>query len=152
MIQLYPPYVHAYRTTPNALTTTVKGITSGNTSHPPTKISRMVIINWLVRMTSQPTLLYPCPGVNPVPYDNPPYSQMVTKVCHTMNTTLFPSVISSMIQMAECDIFLYIFTRQERRGALLSKSCFDTLLRNHLSSAVCGSDNVSTVLCILDHE
>jgi hypothetical protein len=42
-VQLYPPYVHAYRTTPNALTTTVKGITSDNTSHPPTKVSRMVI-------------------------------------------------------------------------------------------------------------
>ncbi len=89
-IQLYSPYIHAYRTTPNALTTTVKGITSGNTSHPPTKISRMGIINWLVQMTSQPTLLYPCPGVNPVPYNNPPYSQTVTKVCHTMDTTLFP--------------------------------------------------------------
>jgi hypothetical protein len=33
VIQLYPPYVHAYRTTPNALTTTVKGITSDNTTH-----------------------------------------------------------------------------------------------------------------------
>ncbi len=42
-VQPYPPYVHAYRTTPNALTTTVKGITSDNTSHPPTKVSRMVI-------------------------------------------------------------------------------------------------------------
>jgi hypothetical protein len=42
-VPLYPPYVHAYRTTPNALTTTVKGITSDNTSHPPTKVSRMVI-------------------------------------------------------------------------------------------------------------
>ncbi len=39
-VRLYPPYVHAYRTTPNALTTTVKGITSDNTSHAPTKISQ----------------------------------------------------------------------------------------------------------------
>ena len=60
-VQLYPPYVHAYRTTPNALTTTVKGITSDNTSHPPTKVSRMVILNWLVRMTSQPNLIVSLP-------------------------------------------------------------------------------------------
>jgi hypothetical protein len=59
--QLYPPYVHAYRTTPNALTTTVKGITSDNTSHPPTKISQMAIINWLVQMTSQPNLIVSLP-------------------------------------------------------------------------------------------
>jgi hypothetical protein len=51
----------------------------------------MGMINRLVQMTSQPTLLYPCPGVDPVPYNDPPYSQMVTKVCHTMDTTLFPS-------------------------------------------------------------
>jgi hypothetical protein len=50
----------------------------------------MGIINWLVQMTSQPTLLYSCPGVDPVPYNDPPYSQMATKVCHTMNTMLFP--------------------------------------------------------------
>jgi hypothetical protein len=60
-VQLYPPYVHAYRTTPNALTTTVKGITSDNTSHPPTKISQMAIINWLVQMTSQPNLIVSLP-------------------------------------------------------------------------------------------
>jgi hypothetical protein len=58
---LYPPYVHAYRTTPSALTTTVKGITSDNTSRPPTKISQVVIINWLVQMTSQPNLIVSLP-------------------------------------------------------------------------------------------
>ncbi len=151
-VQLYSPYVHAYRTTPNALTTTVKEITSDNTSHPPIKISRMGMINWLAQMTSQPTLLYSCPGISPVPYNNPPYSQVVTKVCHTMNTTLFPLIINSMIQMAECDIFLSISTRVEMTGILLIKSNFDTLLRNHLSSAVYVSDNISTVLCILCHE
>jgi hypothetical protein len=60
-VQLIPPYVHAYRTTPNALTTTVKGTTSDNTSHPPTKVSRTVIMNWLVRMTSQPNLIVSLP-------------------------------------------------------------------------------------------
>jgi hypothetical protein len=60
-VQLNPPYVHAYRTTPNALTTTVKGITSDNTSHPPTKVSRTVIMNWLVRVTSQPNLIVSLP-------------------------------------------------------------------------------------------
>jgi hypothetical protein len=60
-VQLYPPYVHAYRTTPNTLTTTVKGITSDNTSHSPTKISQMAIINWLVQMTSQPNLIVSLP-------------------------------------------------------------------------------------------
>jgi hypothetical protein len=61
-VQLNPIlYVHAYRTTPNALTTTVKGITSDNTSHPPTKVSRTVIMNWLVRMTSQPNLIVSLP-------------------------------------------------------------------------------------------
>ncbi len=60
-VQLYPPYAHAYRTTPNALTTTVKEITSDNTSHPPTKVSRMVMLNWLVRMTSQPNLIVSLP-------------------------------------------------------------------------------------------
>ncbi len=60
-VQLYPPYVHAYRTTPNALTTTVKGITSDNTSHPPTKVSQMAIINWLVQMSSQPNLIVSLP-------------------------------------------------------------------------------------------
>ncbi len=60
--QLNPPHVHAYRTTPNALTTTVKGITSDNTSHPPTRVSRTVIKkNWLVRMTSQPNLIVSLP-------------------------------------------------------------------------------------------
>jgi hypothetical protein len=135
--------------TPDALTTTVKEITSDNTSHLPTKISRMGTINWLVQMTSQPTLLYSCPGINPVPYNNPPDSQVVTKVCHTMNTTLFPLIINSMIQMAECDIFLSISTRMEMTGILSIKSYFDTLLRNHLSSAGYASDNISTALCIL---
>ncbi len=60
-VQLYPPYVHAYKTTPNALTTTVKGITSDNTSHPPTKVSQMVIIHRLVQMTSQPNLIVSLP-------------------------------------------------------------------------------------------
>jgi hypothetical protein len=39
-----------------------------------------------------------------------------------------------------------------KRGALLSKSYFDTLLRNHLSNAVYASDNISTALCILHHK
>jgi hypothetical protein len=60
-VWLYPPYVHAYRTTPNALTTTVKGITSDNTSHPPTKVSQMAIISWLAQMTSQPNLIVSLP-------------------------------------------------------------------------------------------
>jgi hypothetical protein len=60
-VPLCPPYVHAYRTTLNALTTTVKGITSGNTSHPPTKISQVAIISWLVQMTSQPNLIVSLP-------------------------------------------------------------------------------------------
>ncbi len=152
VVQIYSPHVHAYRTTPNALTTTVKEITSDNTSHPPTKISRMGVINWLVQMTSQPTLLYSCPGINPVPYNNPPQYQVVTKVCHTVNTTLFPLTISSMIQMAECDIFLSISTRVEMMGILLIKNYFDTLLRNHLSSTVYVLDNISTALCILCHK
>jgi hypothetical protein len=109
----------------------------------------MGVINWLVQMTSQPTLLYSCPGVTPVPYNNPPYSQMVTKVCHTMNTTLFPSIINSMVQMAKCDIFLYISTRVEMTGTLLIRSYFDTLLGNHLSNAAYVSDNTSTAPCIL---
>jgi hypothetical protein len=54
--------------------------------------------------------------------------------------------------MAECDIFLYISTRVEMTGALLIKSYFDTLLRNHLSNAVYASDNISTALCILYNE
>jgi hypothetical protein len=43
--------------------------------------------------------------------------------------------------MAECDIFLYIFTRQEIKGTLLNKGCFSALLRNHLSNAVYVSGN-----------
>jgi hypothetical protein len=57
-----------------------------------------------------------------------------------------------MIQMAECDIFLYISTRVEVTGALLIKSYFDTLLRNHLSNDVYVSDNTSTAICILYNE
>jgi hypothetical protein len=44
--------------------------------------------------------------------------------------------------MAECDIFLYIFTRQGIKGTLLNKSHFSTLLRNHLSNAVYVSNNI----------
>ncbi len=54
--------------------------------------------------------------------------------------------------MAEYDIFLYVFTRQEIKGALLDKGYFDTLLRNHLSNAVYASDTISTALCFLHHE
>ncbi len=54
--------------------------------------------------------------------------------------------------MAECDIFLYISTREEMTGALLIKSYFDALLRNHLSNAVYASDNISTALCTLYNE
>jgi hypothetical protein len=54
--------------------------------------------------------------------------------------------------MAECDIFPSISTRVEMTGILLIKNYFDTLLRNHLSSAVYVSDNISTVLCNLCHE
>ncbi len=57
-----------------------------------------------------------------------------------------------MIQMAECDIFLYISTRVEMMGALLIKSYFDTLLRNHLSNEVSVSDNISTAIRILYSE
>jgi hypothetical protein len=45
-----------------------------------------------------------------------PYSQMIIRICHTVDTTLFHSVICSMIQMAECDIFLYVFTRKGIKG------------------------------------
>ncbi len=54
--------------------------------------------------------------------------------------------------MAECDIFLYISTRVEMTGALLIKSYFDTLLRNHLSNAVYVSGNTSTAFCIWYNE
>jgi hypothetical protein len=57
-----------------------------------------------------------------------------------------------MIQMAECDIFLSISTRVGMMGILLTKSYFDTLLRNHLSSTVYVLDNISTALCILCHK
>jgi hypothetical protein len=77
---------------------------------------------------------------------------MVTKVCHTMNTTLFPSVIDSMIQMAECDIFLSISTRIGMTGTLLIESYFDTLLRSHLSNVVYALDNISAAICILYYE
>jgi hypothetical protein len=47
-----------------------------------------------------------------------------------------------MIQRAECDIFLYIFTRQGIKGTLLNRRHFSTLLRNHLNKAEYVSDNI----------
>jgi hypothetical protein len=60
-----------------------------------------------------------------------------------------------MIQMAECDIFLSIFTRMGMTGTLLNnkkKYYFDTLLRSHLSNAAYALDNISVVICILYYE
>jgi len=38
-----------------------------------------------------------------------------------MNTTLFPSIVDSMIQMAECDISLSLSTRMDMMGDVVDK-------------------------------
>jgi hypothetical protein len=65
---------------------------------------------------------------------------------------VIPFCNNSMIQIAECDIFLYISTRKEMTGALLIKGYFDTLLRNHFSNVVYASYKISTALCTLYNE
>jgi hypothetical protein len=74
---------------------------------------------------------------------------MVTKVCHTVNTTLFPSVLGSMIQMAECDISLSLSLNGDDVGLFFIENDFVTLLRNHLSNVVNVLDNISAASCIL---